>query len=475
MAPVARRVYCPLAMLPDGWAHHVVLRVSESGDITAIDRHPTEPVLSADTLRLDGPCLPGMPNLHSHAFQRAIAGCTQRRGPGEDSFWTWREAMYASLRHIGPEETEAIAAGLYVELLEGGFTSVAEFHYVHHDITGTPYTDPCELSWRILAASVDAGIGLTHLPVLYRTGGFDGRSLGPAQARFGWTPDGILALIDRFDRAVAADPDRCVGLALHSLRAVSPADLTESVSAFRRRLPGAPIHIHISEQQAEVDQCLELRGQRPVAWLLDHAPVDRTWCFIHATHIDPSESAGMRAADVIAGLCPTTEADLGDGLFPAVDWTAAGGAFGVGTDSHVGRDAADELRWLEYGQRLNLQRRNVLRFDALPMQHKQHTGAASWREAARGGARALGRTAGAIQVGARADFVSLQADAPTLIGLSEDDLVDALVFGGARGLIDTVAVGGRIVVREGRHLHRDRILGRMTDVFRRIRSGPTHG
>ncbi|HCH63100.1 MAG TPA: formimidoylglutamate deiminase [Deltaproteobacteria bacterium] len=463
METVDTAFWCPTALLESGWADGVRITVDAHG---TIERLETQCEPDAAEVRLPGAVVPGMPNLHSHAFQRSIVGATQRHAHTQDSFWTWREAMYASLDRLGPAETEAIAAALYVELLEGGFTSIAEFHYVHHDHGGVQFADEAELSWRVLAASRAAGIGLTHLPVLYMTGGFDARPLGAAQARFGWSPGGILRLIERFGREVATDPDRAVGLALHSLRAVPPEALRDAVAGLRATRPEAPIHIHIAEQTAEVEQCLAARGVRPVAWLLEHAPVDRRWCLVHATHLDAHECGGLLEAGAVAGLCPTTEADLGDGLFPAEHWVAGGGMLGVGTDSHVGRDAADELRWLEYGQRLFTRRRNVLRWPG-----QAHTGAALWRAAATGGAQALGRSSGVLAEGLRADLVGIRTDRPGMTGLTHDALLDDLVFGGARDRIDTVVVGGRVVVRDGVHLRRPEIMARFEDALSRMRSG----
>ena len=464
MAPVTSSVHCASVLLAEGWAHDAVLTIDGAGTLTGVD--VGRPAASAPgALHLAGPVVPGMPNLHSHAFQRAIAGCTQRQSGTADSFWTWREAMYGSLARIGPEELEAIAAGLYVELLEGGFTSVAEFHYVHHDPRGLPYADPCELSLRVLEAARTAGIGLTHLPVLYMTGGFDGRPLGSAQARFAGTPDAVMDQILRLHTTLVDDPDRTVGLALHSLRAVPPDALAQVVASLSRVLPRAPIHVHIAEQTAEVEACLAHRGARPVDWLLDHAPVDDRWCLVHATHIDTRERRRMAEAGVVAGLCPTTEADLGDGVFPAEAWVAGGGWLGVGTDSHVGRSAAEELRWLEYGQRLFARRRNVLRWPG-----EAHTGAAAWRAAVRGGARALARRAGGLAVGCRADLVELDADAPGLAGLTGDTCLDAWIFGGSGPAVRTVVVGGRVRVQHGHHVDRPAVMDRFRSVLARVRS-----
>ena len=464
MAALNRAVWCPSARLVEGWAEGVLLQLDDTGAIEAVATG-VERAAASDAWCMPGATVAGMPNLHSHAFQRAIAGLTQLCGPGDDSFWTWREAMYASLDGIGPDAVQAIAAALYVELLEGGFTSVAEFHYVHHAPGGARYDDPAELSWRIVAAAEAAGIGLVHLPVLYQTGGFDGRPLSARQARFGWTVDGVLGLVDRVGTRLAADPDRTVGLALHSLRAVPPDALIDVVDGLDRLRAGAPIHIHIAEQTAEVEACLAARGTRPVAWLCDHAPVDPRWCLVHATHVDPSELAHMRSAGVVAGLCPTTEADLGDGLFPAVDWVRAGGLLGVGTDSHVGRSAADELRWLEYGQRLVTRGRNVLQWPT-----SRHTGDAAWGAAVAGGRRALGRRGQGIEVGARADLVSVDPHAPGLTGLQGAAVIDAWVFGGASAVVDTVMVGGRVRVVGGRHVARGPVMDRFAGVLAGLRA-----
>ena len=464
MAPLNRWFFCPSARLPDGWADHVLLEVDDLGTIVSI-LPSASPAMEADVRVLPGPTLPGMPNLHSHAFQRAIAGMTQRRGSGDDSFWTWREAMYGSLDAIGPDELEAIAAALYVELLEGGFTSIAEFHYVHHQPDGTPYADDAELSWRILAAAEQTGIGLTHLPVLYMTGGFDQRPLSRRQERFRWTPEGVLSLRERVDAHLSGQRNRRAGLALHSLRAVPPDALSHAVEGLRSTCPSSPIHIHIAEQTAEVEACRAHHGRRPVRWLCENWTVDARWCLVHATHIDADERQLLLEREAIAGLCPTTEADLGDGLFPAVEWARAQGRWGVGTDSHVGRSAADELRWLEYGQRLHHRGRNVLRFPS-----SVHTGAGAWLAAVEGGARALGLPVRGIAVGQQADLVSLYPHAPGLAGLAGDALVDAMVFGGAASPIHTVLVGGVPRVVDGRHVAREEVMPRFSRVLRHIRS-----
>jgi formimidoylglutamate deiminase len=440
---MSRAFFAPSALLPDGWASDVRLEVDDRGVLNTIERD----AVPGDAVRLPGPVVPGMPNLHSHAFQRALVGRTQVAGPGEDSFWTWRQAMYASLDRLGPDEVAAVAGWLAVELLEGGFTGVAEFHYVHHQPDGTPYTDRAELGRRTLHALRSAGLSVAMLPVLYAHSGFGGQAPTPGQRRFVNDVDGVLDIVAALRAQAAGDPGVCVGLAPHSLRAVTPDELSAAVSGLG---PDAPVHIHISEQEKEVADCIAWSGARPVRWLLDHAAVDARWCLVHATHLDAGETRDLVRSGAVAGLCPTTEADLGDGLFPGVDYARAGGAFGVGTDSHVGRSAAAELRLLEYGQRLRDRRRARM----LPP-GETHVGAALWRACAAGGAQALGMPTGRIAVGLAADLVALDADHPTLLGLTGDALLDAVVMGQGDGAVHTVVARGDVVVEAGRHRDRE--------------------
>ncbi|WP_043334793.1 formimidoylglutamate deiminase [Belnapia moabensis] len=446
--------HAPAALLPDGWAADVLIAADAAGSITAV----TPGVAPGAARRLHGALIPGLPNLHSHSFQRAMAGATERRSPeGQDSFWSWREVMYRFGERLGPEEAEAIAAQLQVELLEGGFTSLAEFHYLHHQPDGTPYADPDEMALRNLAAARRTGIGLTLLPVLYRHGGIFGRPPAPGQRRFLNDLDPYLRIAEACRSAVTGDPQATVGLAPHSLRAVTP-EMLAAVAAE----PG-PLHIHIAEQQREVAECLLATGARPVQWLLDNAPVDGRWCLIHATHMNPAETAALAATGAVAGLCPTTEASLGDGFFPLPGWLAAGGRFGIGTDSHVGTAARDELRLLETGQRLLLQSRAVAASEALP-----HPGRFLLEGALSGGAIACGRPIGAIAPGRRCDLVELDADHPSLVGHSADGLLDAWVFSGAANPIRTVIAGGRPVVEAGRHIAAASIAAAYAQVMRRL-------
>jgi formimidoylglutamate deiminase len=443
------RYFAETALLPGGWARNVRLDVADDGLLAAV----TPDADAAGAMRLAGPVLPGLPNLHSHAFQRAMAGMAETAGPTEDSFWTWRQTMYGFVERLMPDDLQAIAAQLYVEMLKAGYTAVAEFHYVHHAPDGRPFDDLAEMSGRIAAAATDAGIGVTLLPVLYAHGGFGGAPAKPGQRRFLNDGDRFLDLVDRLGRLVG--PAGRVGIAPHSLRAVTPDLLQAVLDGFNARSADGPIHIHIAEQTAEVDECIAWSGRRPVEWLLEHAAVDRRWCLVHATHMTDDETRRMAASGAIAGLCPTTEANLGDGLFPAETYLAAGGAFGIGSDSHISVDAAEELRWLEYGQRLIRRRRNLL-----AEAPGRSTGRRLLDGALAGGAQACGRPIGALSAGKRADFVVLDGTAPALVGRSGDGIADAWIFANAGATVRDVFVGGRQVVAEGHHAHEPRIQAR---------------
>ena len=441
-----RRLLAPLALLPDGWHIDVGLELDADGSFAAV----TPGARPEGRERLDGPVLPGLPNLHSHAFQRAMAGLAEHRGKDpEDDFWSWRELMYGLANALQPEEVEAIAAQLYVEMLEAGYTAVAEFHYLHHQPGGRPYDDLAELSERVIAAAREAGIGITHLPVLYQRGGFGETPATAGQRRFLNSTGRFLDLVGSVAARHRGDAEVAVGIAPHSLRAVPPDALAEVVGAVEATMP---IHIHIAEQAGEVEQCLAWSRQRPVEWLLAHAPVDRRWCLVHATHVTPSEVKKGAATGAVAGLCPTTEANLGDGFFPAEDWLAAAGAFGIGSDSHISVSAFEELRWLEYGRRLIARRRNRLTNQGGA--HDLVQGALA------GGARASGRAIGYIAARTRADLVVLDGESAILADVPKERLLDALVFAGNANPVKHVMVGGRWQVRDGRHFDRDAIRGR---------------
>jgi formimidoylglutamate deiminase len=447
------------ALLPEGWARDVLIEADATGTIARATADVAR--VPGTARRLRGAVIPGVPNLHSHAFQRAMAGAAERRGPpeaGRDSFWSWREEMYRVALSIIPEDAEAIAAQLYAELLEWGFTSVTEFHYLHHQPDGTPYADPAEMGWRLISAASQAGIGITMLPSLYRHGGIFGKPPAPGQRRFLNDLDGFARIVDGVRAAITGNPQAAVGVAPHSLRAVTPGMLRDLVEGW-----DGPIHIHAAEQQREVEECRSATGARPVRWLLDNAPVDARWCLIHATHMDADEVAGLAATGAVAGLCPTTEASLGDGTFPLPEYVGAGGRFGIGTDSHVGISPRDELRQLETSQRLALHQRAVATSEARP-----HPGRLLLDAALAGGAQASGRTIGAVAPGARCDLVELDDTHPALIGRAGDALLDAWVFNGNANPVRTVICGGQAVVEAGRHVARLEIGEKFSQAMRRL-------
>ena len=438
-------------LTPEGWRHDVTIEVAD-GRVAALTPGRRA---GAASHRIG---LPGLPNLHSHAFQRGMAGLAETRGPGPDSFWSWREVMYRFALAMTPDDVEAVAAQLYVEMLEAGFTRVGEFHYLHHAPDGRPYDDAAEMATRIAAAAGMSGIGLTLLPVFYARSGFDGAPASAGQRRFACDLDGYAALVSGCERAVAGLAGADLGLAPHSLRAVTPEELLAVAGMAGRR----PVHIHVAEQVAEVEDCVARRGARPVAWLLDHAPVDPRWCLIHATHMEDAESAGVAARGATVGLCPVTEANLGDGIFDAPRFLAAGGRFGVGTDSNVAVDAAGELRQLEYSQRLARRARNVL---AAP---GASTGLALFEAALAGGAAALGQGSAGLAVGAPADIVSLAADHPALAGHGTASALDAWVFSGGAALVEGVWTRGVPQVAGGRHRRRDAVRRRFAATMARL-------
>jgi formimidoylglutamate deiminase len=443
------------ALLPTGWAHDVLVEVGTDGSIRSVDVAFAAP---ADAERVQGPLVPGMPNVHSHAFQRALAGLTERGGPSADNFWTWRSEMYRFLERVGPEEQEAVAAQLYLELLKGGYTSVGEFHYLHHDPAGRPYANPGEMAERIRAAAAATGIGLTLLPVFYAHSDFGGAPPLPAQRRFIHDTGRFLRLV----AALARTKGQKVGIAPHSLRAVVPAELSEIVAFARAELEAAPIHIHVAEQRKEVDACVAWSGARPVDWLLGHAAVDARWCIVHATHVTPGETRSLAASGAVVGLCPSAEADLGDGVFPTGAFLAAGGQLAIGGDSHVSVDPYLELRLVEAVQRLTLQKRNVFAREG------ESSGRNLYQAAIAGGARALGQPVGAIAAGRRADLVVLNGDDPALVEQLAQNVLDAAIFGPGRQIVRDVMVAGRWVIGEGHHADEEAILARYRQTLKRL-------
>ena len=453
-AIATRRLFLETALLPGGWAGAVALDVA-AGEIT----HVQAGADPAGRERIPGITLPGLPNLHSHTFQRAMAGLAETRGTADDSFWTWRDVMYGFLERLSPEDVQAVAALAMMEMLEAGFTSVAEFHYLHHDPAGHRYANPAELCTRIAAAASETGIGLTLLPVLYSHGGFGGAPANAGQRRFVNDADGYARLLERAAIAIAGLDDAVLGVAPHSLRAVTPDALRGLLASAQ----GGPVHIHVAEQTREVADCLAWCGARPVAWLLANAPVGPRWCLIHATHMEPSEVQAVAASGAVVGLCPITEASLGDGVFEGAAYLACGGAFGVGTDSNVQITAPGELRQLEYSQRLTLRARNVMARGA-----GASTGRSLYDAALAGGAQASGRRVGRLASGCRADLVTLDAGHPDLACVTGDRWLDAYVFTAGRRAIHTVIAGGVTVVSAGRHRLRDGIARRYRAALTRL-------
>jgi formimidoylglutamate deiminase len=442
------------ALLPSGWAQDVRVVVTD-GTIESItigaapESHDERHHLA----------IPGIASVHSHAFQRGMAGLAETRGDATDTFWTWRETMYRFALRMTPDDTEAVAALLYVEMLEQGYTRVGEFHYLHHDHDGTPYENIAEMATRIARAAEITGIGLTLLPSFYAHSSFGGCAPHAGQRRFICSVDQFAELIAAARKAVGALAGANIGVAPHSLRAVAPDELAALVPLAE----AGPVHIHAAEQIKEVEECIAWSGRRPVEWLLEHAPVDERWCLIHATHMTATEIAALAKTGAVAGLCPVTEASLGDGIFPAREFLDAGGRFGIGTDSNVLVGVADELRQLEYGQRLKHRERNVLSGGA-----GASTGRALFDAALAGGARALAQPTKGLEVGARADIVTLDTTHPSLAGRRRDAVLDGWIFAAGAGAIACVWSGGDKVVEDGRHRLREQARAAFNATVRRL-------
>jgi formiminoglutamate deiminase len=448
------QVHLASALLPQGWAANVRVTIEEGILRSVVANAPVDGAVA-----LGGPTLPGMPNVHCHAFQRAMAGLAERAAEqSDDSFWTWRELMYGFLEKLTPDDVEAIAGQACVEMLEAGFTRCVEFHYLHHGPDGQPYGNLGEMAERIAAAAATSGVGLTLLPVLYTFSGFGEAPATHGQRRFIVDLDRFARLLEASERAVRRLPGGVIGVAPHSLRAVSPKALAQVATLAGQN----PIHIHVAEQQREVEDCLAWSGRRPVTWLLDEMPVGPQWCLVHATHMTPEETSRVAATGATVGLCPITEANLGDGIFPAVDYRAAGGRLGIGSDSNVLISVAEELRTLEYSQRLERRRRTLL---ADPGTSTART---MYDAALVGGRLAGGCQVGAIAPGHRADLVVLDAGAPALVGRSGDDILDGWIFAARESPVREVWVGGRRVVAEGRHLLREQVFRRFAATIERI-------
>ncbi|MBO6777620.1 MAG: formimidoylglutamate deiminase [Marinibacterium sp.] len=438
------------ALMPSGWVADITIAIGTDGRLCDPGDRPAD--RQVDLL------LPAPANLHSHAFQRAMAGLSERRGASEqDSFWTWRTLMYRFLDHLKPDDVQAIAALVQMEMLEAGYAAVGEFHYLHHQPDGTAYDRLAEMSDRVCAAAAETGIGMTLLPVLYQTGGLDGRPLGPGQQRFGTSSDRFATLLDQASAAVDALPsDATLGVAPHSLRAV-PADALVGATGGT-----GPIHMHLAEQVKEVEEVRAITGARPVEWALEHLDLDRRWCMIHCTQMTQAETEALARSGAVAGLCPITEASLGDGIFDGRRWLDHGGALGVGSDSNIRISLAEEMRQLEYSQRLRDRARAVMACE------DRSTARLIFDAVCAGGAQALQRDGGRIESGAWADLVALDLSGPDMAARYGDTLLDTWVFACDDRLVRDVWSAGRHMVQDGRHIYRNRITSAYRSVMARL-------
>lgn len=443
-------------LFENGWKENVRLHWNGGGDLTQIDIDVAAHAHEVTEQFV----LPGMVNLHSHAFQRAMAGMTEIATDDQDNFWRWRDLMYRFALAIDPDQLQAIAAQLYSECLRHGYTSVCEFHYLHRAPTGDFYDNMAETAHQILAAAQHTGIGITMLPVLYSYSDFNAQKLRQEQRRFATNPEQILRLVELLETRRNGQTE--IGVAPHSLRAASPKQIAE----LEKAMPlDRPIHIHIAEQQKEVDGCLAFSEKRPVELLFETQEVNSRWCLVHATHLSNSEITQLAQSHAVAGICPSTEGNLGDGFFPLPDYLKQQGHFGIGSDSHVSQSPMEELRWLEYGQRLRAGRRAISSSNS-----QRHIGDFLWQASLQGGAQASGRSVGKFAVGMRADALVLDATHPNLSGISSADLLNNVVFSGNDNLVRDVLVGGQWRVKNGRHVHQNAIEERFKKTMRQLRA-----
>lgn len=449
-------LFCRYALLPEGWAENVSIRTNAEGVTVDVEKDSK----ASGSEQVLGFVLPGMPNLHSHGFQYLMAGLTGPSTAANDHFWSWRKTMYRLAGLLGPEQYEDCLAWVYLNMLRAGYTGCAEFHYLHHAPDGRPYANRAEMSLRVLAAARRVGMPLTLLPVLYCRSGFTSPDCAPEQRRFCHDLDDYLALLEACQSGLSGDNTQALGMAPHSLRAVPDHALK---ALFRSGLRPMPVHIHIAEQTGEVEQCVEHTGARPVEWLLEQMPVDASWCLVHATHLSNQERSRAVSTGATIGLCPSTEADLGDGMFAMEPWLAMGGRFGLGSDSNTRVSVAEEIRLLEYEARLVSRRRNVL------AQGRCSSAETLYGRAASGGARALGQATGSIDPGRRADLVELDMAHPLLDGLNPEQVLDAWVFAGSDDMIRSVWVAARPVIQSGRHLDEAILERRFRAVVREVR------
>jgi len=452
------KLYAENILIGSQWQTDKTLSIDSEGLIVSI-----EPGKDPQASLLDGSVIPGMVNCHSHAFQKAFAGYSEYRGKTQDSFWSWRDIMYRFVAKMTPEDAHSVASFVYTEMLKAGYTSVAEFHYLHHQAGGAHYDDPAEMSHQIINAASTIGIALTHLPVLYSYAGFGEIPPSEAQARFIHSTDDYLNLIDQLNQKYNNHYNFQLGIAPHSLRAVGESQLEEIVPHIRAINNNAPIHIHISEQMQEVADCLKHYGQRPVEWLLNNYSMDENWCLIHATHLTDSETKRLAKSGAVVGICPLTEGNLGDGIFPAAEYLGFGGKFAIGSDSHIGINVAEELRLLEYGQRLSRNQRAVLVDD-----NCSSVGQYLYANTARDGANAINQNVGEIAIGKRADLLVLNNEHPSMFSKQDSYILDAAIFACSELPVKDVYVAGKKVIDSGQHQFQSEITEKYKSVLARI-------
>lgn len=447
-----KHIFAKQVLTETGWASDVLIKVDCNGVILEL-KPDAEIEANFSGTRLQGALIPGLPNSHSHAFQWAMAGLGEKSGKGGDSFWTWRQAMYGFVDAIQPEDLQAIASALYMQMLKAGYTSVGEFHYLHHNTNGAAYDNPAEMSQRIFESARESGIGLTLLPVFYRYSGFGEQAPNAGQKRFIHDQQAYAGLIDHVAK-LSEQYQQSFGIAPHSLRAVNHQDLSFAIEHLNLIDSKAPIHIHIAEQMKEVNDCLDFSGKRPVEWLMEQQQVNERWCLVHATHMTAEEIKAVAGSKAVVAVCTTTEANLGDGFFSMLEYKQNAGRWSVGSDSHISVDATEELRWLEYQQRLAQQSRTLL----VEAEHSSN-GLWLWQQAATAGAQSLGQKAGVIKVGNQADFIELNTDSFALLGKERNQLIDAFIFNHqfSNDAIQSVWVKGQCKVKDGVHMHEDAI------------------
>ncbi|SET21846.1 formimidoylglutamate deiminase [Thalassotalea agarivorans] len=434
------KVFAHRVLLDSAWAKNKTL-IIENGEITDIVDGQLD-----DAIVASGPVVPGLINCHSHAFQRAFAGFSEQGSEGQDSFWTWRKIMYQFLAQISDVEAHIIAKQLYIEMLKAGYTSVAEFHYLHHQQTGEPYPALAQMAKALFDAAQESGIGITMLPVLYQYSGFGEKAPLDGQKRFINTTEQFNQLVTDCYELSKQYNNANVGIAPHSLRATNFAAIEQAVKHVRSLDSKAPIHVHIAEQTQEVDDCIAHSGKRPVQWLCEQLSLDANWCLIHATHITADERKAIIDTGAVAGICPTTEANLGDGVFPTAEFMQEGGTIAIGSDSHISVNAVEEIRWLEYAQRLTRRQRAVLANKA-----QASVGLNLWQAANRGGALATNKNTGVLAVGKQADLLVLDQQLLGRYAQSDEHLLDSFVFATGEQAITDVMVNGQWVIRDKKH------------------------